>query len=269
MPVNMLYVEGELDQQLLAVILEQGPVVKSGGSKYGLQASVVRGREEGEGVSIYFLRDRDFDFLPNEAAPHLPAPITTPRSGELLGWSWYRHSIECYLLEPALAARALGRASEEIEAHLVAAGRELANYQAARWAVGQARTKLPPSRQLATHPPELRGEFALPQDTSEMANWNWISTAARDLFQPISQAFAEEALRASFDRFRSRLAGLDVSNVLVWCSGKDLLTFVAPRIGFASGRELRNHLRDWVLDHPDEGLALLPEWVALKQLLAE
>ncbi len=269
MPVNLLFVEGELDQELLTVILGGGPAVEKRGTKYGLQGIVVREREETENNSIFFLRDRDFDFEPSEAAPHVPTPITTPRSGVLVGWRWFRHCIECYLLEPALAATALEKPRAELEGFLLEAGQELANYQAARWAIGQVRSRLPPSRQLETHPPNLQGEFALPQDTSEPANWTWISTSAREFIQPVAAAFAEEALRLSFDHYRTRLACLDVTSILVWFSGKDLLTYIARRIGFESPGRLRNHLRNWVLNHPDGAIALLPEWAALKRVLAQ
>jgi hypothetical protein len=109
----------------------------------------------------------------------------------------------------------------------------------------------------------------LPEDTSEQANWTWVSTAAREFIQPVSAAFAEEALRLSFDHYRTRHACLDVPSILVWFSGKDLLTFVARRIGFESPGRLRNHLRNWVFTHPDDALAFLPEWAALKGVLAQ
>jgi hypothetical protein len=269
MPVNLLYVEGELDEQLLTPFLAGSPVVQRRGTKYGLQGIVVREREVNKNETIFFLRDRDFDFEPHEATPNLPTPINTPRSNVLVGWRWFRHCIECYLLEPALAAAALERRQEELEAILREAGRQLADYQAARWTVGLTRWRLPPSKQLETHPADLHGEFALPPDTSEAASWNWISTSAREFIQPVMAVFAEEALRLTFKHYKTRLAGLDVSAILAWFSGKDLLTFLAPRIGAESPGHLRNQLRNWVLSHPGDALAYLPEWSALKQLLTQ
>jgi hypothetical protein len=268
MPVNLLYVEGKLDEELLSAMLAKPPAVQRRGTKYGLQGIVVRERDETGNESIFFLRDRDFDFEPDEAAPHAPTPVRTPRSNLLVGWRWFRHCIECYLLEPALAATALERPQAELERFLLDAGKELASYQAARWVIGQVRCRLPPSRQLETRPPALQGEFTLPHDTSEQANWNWISTSAREFIQPAAAAFAEDALRLSFDHYRTRLACLDVTSILVWFSGKDLLAFIAPRIGFEFPGQLRNQLRNWVRNHPDDALVLLPEWATLKQLLA-
>lgn len=269
MPVNLLYVEGELDEQLLTSVFAGTPVVQKRGTKYGLQGIVVRDRADTDNNAIFFLRDRDFDFEPNEASPHLPTPMTTPRSGVQVGWRWYRHCTECYLLEPALAAAALERPQPELEDLVRQAAQSLANYQAARWAIGQVRNRLPPSRQLETHPPELQGEFALPQDMSEQGNWNWLSSSTRAFIQPAAAAFEQDAVRLSFDHYKTRLACLDVVDILVWFSGKDLLTYIAPRLGNESPGAVRNRLRNWVRLHPDETLVVLPEWTALKQLLSQ
>ncbi len=269
MPVNLLFVEGDLDEQLLNNVFAGSPVVAKRGSKYGLKGIVLAERAETNNSGIEFLRDRDFDTEPDLAAPHTPSPILTQRSGNRLGWSWFRHSIECYLLDPAIAAQALSRPQEQFEVLLREAGEAMRIYQAARWTVGQVRAKLPPVRQLQTHPPSIDGDFALPVDMSENACWAWLSTSPRDFLQPVSEAFAENNLRKQFDEYRAKLTGLDASAVLVWYSGKDLLTFIAPRIGTASAGELRNRLRDWVRRHPDETLALLPEWAALKSVLSQ
>ncbi|MBM3879944.1 MAG: hypothetical protein FJ387_09530 [Verrucomicrobia bacterium] len=260
--------EGDLDQEVLNAILAGFPLVRKGGTKYALQGIVLRERAKTENDSVFFLRDRDFDFEPSQTAPHLPAPITT-RSGVAVGWCWFRHCIECYLLEPALAAAALDRPVAEFDGLLLDAGQELANYQAARWAIGQVRSKLPPSRHLETHPPQVHGEFALPQDISEPANWNWISTSTREFIQPVAAAFEEDALRGVFEQYKTRVASLDTSGILVWFSGKDLLANVAPRLGTQSPGQLRSRLRNWVLEHPEQTLAILPEWAALKSTLAQ
>lgn len=269
MPVTKLYVEGDLDEELLASVLAGAPVVQKRGSKYVLKSIVVTERGETRNQSIEFLRDRDFDSEPDISAPHTPKPILTPRSGDRLGWSWFRHSIECYLLEPALAAKALEKPQNEIEAAIQQAGKAMVVYQAARWTLGQARAKLPPVRLLETHPPTVDGEFELPEDMSESACWSWLSTVTRVFIQPVEASFAENALQKSFGHYRTQLSGMDVPNILVWFSGKDLLAFIAPKIGSESPREVRNRLRNWVRNHPDESVDLLPEWAELKRLLSQ
>jgi hypothetical protein len=269
MPVTLLFVEGELDEQLLTNVFAGAPVVQKRGSKYALKGIVQAERKERVSTAIEFLRDRDFDTEPDLAFPHVPTPLFTRRSGVRLGWNWYRHSIECYLLEPSLAARALNKQQEQIEILLRQAGQELLVYQAARWTVGQARAKLPPMRNLETHPPGLEGDFALPADMSENASWAWLSTSPRDFIHPVNEAFAESALRKSFEVYRAKLTGLDVQGVLAWFSGKNLLAFIAPRLGQNSPGEIRNDVRDWVRNHPEEAVALLPEWATLKRCLAQ
>jgi hypothetical protein len=267
MPVTLLFVEGDLDEQLLTNVFGGAPAVEKRGSKYALKGIVVTERSETGNQGIEFLRDRDFDSEPDTATPDVPKPILTPRSRDRLGWTWFRHSIECYLLEPALAARALGKPKEELEGMLRQAGTDMLVYQAARWTVGQARAKLPPSRELETQPPGIDGDFALPADMSENACWAWLSTSPGRFIGPVIEAFTESALRKSFEQYRAKLAGLDVQDVLVWFSGKDLLAFAAPKLGPQSPGEVRNRLRNWVRNHPEETLELLPEWAALKRLL--
>ena len=231
MPVNMLYVEGDLDAQLLNNVFAGAPVVRERGSKYALKGIVVTERRDSEKTGIAFLRDRDFDSEPDVSTPHTPKPVLTHGSGEFFGWIWYRHSIESYLLEPALMAKALSKSKLEIEAVIQKAGEELAVYQAARWVVGQARDKLPPSRELETHPPSGGNEFRLPSEMSEEACWQWLSTATREFVQPVYIAFAEDALRESFGRYQTKLSGLDVGAILVWFSGKHLIFFDPLPIG--------------------------------------
>jgi len=269
MPVTLLFVEGDLDEELLINVFAGAPAVHKAGSKYALKGIVVAARREKGNQSVEFLRDRDFDTETDLALPDTPRPVLTPRSGDRLGWMWFRHSIECYLLEPRLAAMALNEPQARLETLLRQAGEELLVYQAARWTAGQARAKLPPSRNLETHPPALDGDFALPVDLSEQGCWAWLSTSPRDFILPVTEAFTETALRVSFERYRVKLSGLDIPGILAWFSGKNLLAFLAPRIGTQSAGEIRNRLRDWVRNNPDEALALLPEWVTLKNLLAQ
>lgn len=266
MPVTKLYVEGELDQQLLNNILGGSPVVERRGGKYGLQGMVLRERQEKGSEGLYLLRDRDFDYEP-PADLRTPTELRAERSNDHTGWRWCRHSVECYLLEPAVAAQALNRTSAELEEWIRQAGRALVDYQAARWTIGQARAQLPPGRRLETHPTELDGEFNLPADRSEGAIWTWLWASTQQFIRPVTLAFAEDALRAQFTAYQARLGALDAAGLLVWCSGKDLLAFIAPLVGQDSPKALSNRIRDWVIAHPEEALRLLPEWQAFKTVL--
>lgn len=53
----------------------------------------------------------------------------------------------------------------------------------------------------------------------------------------------------------------------IWYSGKDLLTFAAPRLGQENPAMPRNRLRDWVVKNPEQSVDLLPEWQTLRQRL--
>jgi hypothetical protein len=62
----------------------------------------------------------------------------------------------------------------------------------------------------------------------------------------------------------------DVSNVLIWFSGKDLLAGMSDWLrsrNFANPGEFRTFLRDWIIDHPERTLELLPEWRGLLDAL--
>jgi hypothetical protein len=271
MPVTKLYVEGSLDQQVLNFILGGTVAVQKVGGKYALQAVVLREREElpaEERRSVCYLRDRDFDFRPEADEPDAPKPLTT-KGGELVGYRWRRHSMENYFLEPALAAKALERDEAQLANLLAQAGNALADYESARWTIGQARLSVPPARELETRPRGLEDEFKLPSDVSSGACLAWIEAAANEFVAPIQEALAPRYLRQVFGEFQMNITGLEVSGVLVWFSGKDLMAFIAPRLGLESPRTIRNEIRNWIQRNPDAALALLPEWSELKRLLAQ
>ena len=269
MPVTKLFVEGDLDEEVLTGIFAGAPVVENRVGKYGLQGRVLRERSTTGNGGVHFLRDRDFDYEPPASAPHSPTPIFSEQTRVLVGWRWFRHSIECYLLEPALAAAALGQPKDELERLIAQTAPELGSYQAARWTVGQARAKLPPARHLETAPPECVDDFRLPSDRSEKASWSWLATTTREFMQPVATAFAEEVLRKRFDERRTKFAAMGAGDILVWFSGKDVLSFIAPQLGSDSPKRLRNRLRNWVRSNPEEAVRLLPEWAELKRLVSQ
>ena len=62
----------------------------------------------------------------------------------------------------------------------------------------------------------------------------------------------------------------DVANVLLWCSGKDLLAGLIPWLQ-ATHRmhpsQLCTRIQDWIEMNPDQTLVLLPEWDSFRNLL--
>jgi hypothetical protein len=70
MPVDLLYVEGSLEVEVLYPILLGAPVLKKGGSKGSLRPRATTERIENH-VRAGYLRDRDFDYDP-------PADLAMP-----------------------------------------------------------------------------------------------------------------------------------------------------------------------------------------------
>ena len=102
-----LWVEEDLDAQILFAFLQGAAAVRSRGGKDTLRPQVLNQRRH-SGTSLltpYYLRDRDFDHLPEDSAGLTP----DSDKSDVLGWRWHRHEIENYLLEPAIFEAAMGR----------------------------------------------------------------------------------------------------------------------------------------------------------------
>jgi len=276
-PVAELYVEGDLDRELLNAALGCVPMkrnwtVKRGGPKGSLGPQARRARGEGRGA--YYIRDRDFDFDP-------PATTSTPFEAEqdgerktVLGWAWARHELESYLLEPALAMKALGWDAGEFSAEIAAAGRRLRHYQIARWVVGTSRRRLPPHHDLGTRPADLEGhEFRLPGSLEEGATQGWCRSHIGQFANDLHAVLSDAAVSASIAEASARLtenAVASCSGALTWCSGKDLL---ASLDGFVRARTIdgpndyRRTVARWAVENPLEFLDVTPEWAAFLVLL--
>jgi len=272
MPVNRLLVEGrKLDAVLLGAICQGNPVV-TGGSPKGSLGPQARDLRRETKTTVFYVRDRDFDFLP-------PADLSQPvmdkmDAGLPLGWRWCRHEMENYLIDPAIIHAALGWDKATFEAQLISAARSIKYYQAARWTVGQSRRILPQSRTLPTKPGECIGhEFRLPADVTEAATATWVQSQAATFLANVQTVLDTPTLAASLAHHSSRLTDAflgDLTNVLVWCSGKDLLSAMITLLQ-ATHRlhpsQLRIRVRDWIQANPDPALALLPEWDAFRNLM--
>lgn len=272
MPLSQLYVEGSLDVILMTNIAstlpEGAPAILSGGSKGSLRPRVAEARRKQ--IHACYLRDRDFDTDPPEARSE---PVADRNAqGDVIGWRWCRHEIENYLLEPAIVARATGWHEADYTRSLLAAARSLRYYTAARWAVGTARRSLPPLYDLCTRPDTLRNEIKVPGDLSEQASRGWIATYVGDFRDAVAHQLADVTTAATFERW-SRLLDLvsDPQQALLCHAGKDLLAALEPELVRGPLRnpvEFRNAIRDWILAHPTQALAHLPEWSALLRFFA-
>jgi hypothetical protein len=262
MPVAVLLVEGELDEQVLVSWKPPRMTVERGGPKGSLQPATRDRRKKV--VDTYYLRDRDFDFEP-------PDDLTRPTADSALGFRWCRHEIENYLLEPALVAQAVPSYQSTYTEALLAAGQTLRHYTAARWVMGTVRRSLPPLRELPTRPTELSNEIKLPTHCSEASCDAWAHELAESFLQRITPVLGRDAISAMLTERKQRLVSLQKpEDVLLWHSGKDLLAALGPSL---PGR-FKNHpkvflneLRDWVRAHPEPSLELIAEWKALRGLL--
>jgi hypothetical protein len=103
MPVAKLFVEGNLESEVLYSILAGTPVLQKGGSKNSLKPRARAERAENR-VAAGYLRDRDFDFDPPE---DLSRPtVDCEENGIPIGWRRCRHELENYLLEPGMVGEA-------------------------------------------------------------------------------------------------------------------------------------------------------------------
>ncbi|WP_295436507.1 hypothetical protein [uncultured Thiodictyon sp.] len=268
MPVNLLFVEGNLDSEILAAVFAGSLVVRRGGSKDGL-APQARYEREKNAVKAAYLRDRDFDHEPPQDCH--AATVDRLDGDTVLGWRWARHEIENYLLDPAIVERAIGISGHDWSATLTDVGCRIRWYQIARWTIGQVRRVLPPSHQLRTRPAGLN-ELALPALTDERFSREWCLTSIGHFLEQVTGKMSPECVEATVTRYSEVLTEESLGNIettLAWCSGKDLLAGLSGdslrQCRCANAGDLRAALRDWVRENADEAVAQFPEWQDLIQ----
>jgi len=274
MPVSRLLLEGKLDYEIFVPLLAGLTTIDPRPTSKGSLAPRVRDlRSDPRGPqTACYVRDRDFDFLPS--ADLTQPTVDSTAGGATLGWRWCRHEIENYLIDPGLIHAVFGWDRAAFEAQLVMAARSIKHYQAARWTVGQSRQVLPPAREFPSKPAECAGhDFRLPADLTETGTAGWAQAQAATFLANVQTVLAPVALTTSLTVHSARLTDAffgDVTNVLVWCSGKDLLAGLVPWLQ-ATHRpqpsQLRVRVRDWIMVNPDQTLVLLPEWGAFRHLL--
>lgn len=268
MPVNLLLVEGDLDMQILRSTFSGSPLVQATkAGKYSLLSRTRYERERGK-VETCYLRDRDFDFEPGD--DDTPTPERKDNE-QTYGWRWRRHAIESYLLEPVIVAEALGLEQGHYEELLVQSARDLRCYTAARWTIGLARQTMPPSWELETA--WRKKGFSLPD--AEQLHYascrDWMLERCAQHLSKVGESLAREKLAAVYDAWCERLNSAEYHtpvNILLYYSGKDLMARVAPQLNAPLGAgEFCNRLRDWMIEHPDPAMDVLPEWRKLKDIL--
>ncbi len=276
MPVTRLFVERELDAQLLAPLFAGRPVVQAlKASKHALAPRTLeeRAKEKTGEARCCYLRDRDFDYEPPE---DLSAPVVDRKhEGRTLGWRWARHEIENYMLEPALVAQCLGVSQDAYVQALSEAAMRIRFYEAARWAIGLARAQLPPPYRLRTHHPNRRtgAEFYLPDALDEQATAHWLSDHVSRYRENVNTALDANSVREAYRSHTRRFTDAclaDAHSVLTWFSGKDLMKAMAAWLaahGIDAPGAFRNKLRDWMRENPSSVVRMLPEWDELRRRL--
>lgn len=276
MPVTTLFVEGDLDAQLLAPVLAGLPAIEKGGSKNALAPRVRQERarfHQGTRPDPRYLRDRDYDHLP---ATELTRPTEDKKdeSGLVLGWRWSRHEIENYMLEPALVCRCLGLEQSNFRTALTEAARKIRFYQASRWTIGQARISLPPAYEFNTSPDDRGGkDFYLPRALEGNHQRTWARDHAASFLARITPELDDSHIGGAFDSFALRFSDTfleHAESILVWFSGKDLMAAMEPWLianKFKTAGSFRTHMRDWMIAHSEVAVEHLAEWRALRELL--
>lgn len=111
MPVNILYCEGVAgspDISLLQMLLVNTCNVHPAGGKDNFSGGIQMARRANPALSIYGLRDRDFDRETHHpAGVSIPWTITENNTPIDLGWKWERRELENYLIDPLVVQRAL------------------------------------------------------------------------------------------------------------------------------------------------------------------
>lgn len=263
MPLSTLIVEGKLDAEILFAVLQGDPVVERGGSKNALKPQA---REKCRGgVATGYLRDRDFDHEPPQ--DRSCAVVDSEHEGKPLGWRWVRHEIENYLIDPLIVEAALGIDQKDWSVILTEVAGRIRWYQIARWTIGEVRRNLPPHHELRTRTEDLGEKIQLPQDIGEIPCLDWcrndIAQYRDRIVEQMASATVESLIASRSIRVSAANLG-EADNVLIWCSGKDLLAGLPSEVLLSAGTQtpgaLRAKLRDWIRSHPEHALECFDEW---------
>lgn len=160
----------------------------------------------------------------------------------------------------------------DVEEAVRQAAMKIRSYEAARWTVGTARRALPPNYELRTRPQGLN-DIDLPEALDSAAVNAWASNSVESHRGRIVAATDHVVVEASLAAFAARFHDAfvaDLSNVLLWFSGKDILAGMADWLitkAIAHPAAFRASLRDWIIGNPSRALELLPEWRGMTEVL--
>jgi hypothetical protein len=208
----------------------------------------------GQSPEFLAFRDRDFDVEPSE----YPELIRLP--GEKSIWLSHRAAVESYLVDSDLIwqywaerqttpgwVHGPALSVDEIEAHIQEAARELADYEAVRWALA----KMKPGPRW----PEVRTTWMEHSgDIPSSLDYGYCLTQACQLVvsfhgqvRAVHPDRLQESAKAYRERFGDRQFYQDRS-YLIWFHGKDHLVQLCRRLGRNFPRQ---HYANWAVGHVD------------------
>ena len=256
---TIVFCEGKLDSLILHHLVSDGQVqIQMAGGKRGIRAYIegrLSGYREGEQPNYLAFLDRDFDVQPQEQ------PRLTRLRGEKPLFLCHRGAIENYMIDRDLIrqyweegqrgpAWAYGPApfEGEIQACIDESARQLADYQAIRWALAS----LKPGPRW----PELDttwtkdGSGDIP---SSLAYHNCLAQAAQlvDTFGAQSQGIHQDRLKECAEAYRERFRDerfFHECRYLVWFHGKDHLALLCHEL---ADNFPRAHYAAWATEHID------------------
>ena len=273
MPVNLLYCEGgpkSPDIRTVFAVLAGVCVVEPVGGKYGFGQRIRLAREIKIGT-VAGLRDRDFD--DEDLTIHDKPREWRVEAGRVwLGWYWERNTIENYLIDPAIVARALGSKAPPVagyQAALRSSAESIADYTAARFALSRSRLHFSPLDN-AWGPERGSDHHPFPADRNEAECRRAIGDIVRQ--HQVEQTANEAEVMSKFDEFlpTCRPPGVRFRNFLTYFSGKDLLFGMETALigfGFASPFEFRERVLKGLEYSPEDVWTWLPEWSRLRELV--
>jgi hypothetical protein len=115
--------------------------------------------------------------------------------------------------------------------------------------------------------------MAIPQDCSYDAIEQWLIDTISVFYQQVSDTLKEDTVKKEYWHYVNlfdKSFCQDITKILVWFSGKDLLSALEPWCiakeyqNAAAFREtLTNNLIEWLRRNPEQVCAILPEWKTL------
>jgi len=132
------------------------------------------------------------------------------------------------------------------------------------------RCALPPTHRLPTQ--ERREEFYLPpaDKLDKDGAHTWVLAHVEAFADTVVPSLAPTCVEALYVKHAARFENGfcdNADNILIWFSGKNLMAALRDwwsGLGMAAGPgDFRNHIRDWMRDHPEDVLNALPEWRGL------